>query len=225
MPGQLPGWRQVFADDFDGNALDRSIWGAYDGQPSGAPNAWWDPSHVVVHDGMLDLQTYQDSRFGNKWVSGGVSSAPAASLTYGKYLARFRMDDGFGVAGILLLMGRDSWPPEVDFAENGGDNNRQHMSAVLHYSPQNLQVHRTVYADFTQWHTIGVEWTPGKLVYTLDGEAWATVEGDHVPADPMDFDIQAQAGNCAPGWDLCPGAATPAQVNLQVDWVAVYAPG
>jgi len=177
----------------------------------------------VIHDGIMDLQTYKiDSR----WVSGGVSSAHSGALTYGKYLVRFRMDAGAGVAGILLLVPSAShWPPEVDFAENGGDETlRSYMTATLHYGPEDHLVQETVHADFTQWHTVGLEWLPGSLTFSLDGDVWATMTGSNVPSEAMEFAIQAQAGTCGVPHAPCPDETTPPQVNLQMDWAAAYAP-
>ena len=49
MPiGDIPGWHQVFADDFNGTTLNTSNWGPYSGQPGGDTAGWWSPSHVVV---------------------------------------------------------------------------------------------------------------------------------------------------------------------------------
>jgi hypothetical protein len=223
MPaGNPPGWQMVFADDFAGASLNTKSWGPYEGQPGGDPGGWWDPSHVVVHDGMVELQNYQDPILGNRWVSGGLSSARALKQTFGKYLVRFRMDKGTGIAGIALLWpSNGGWPPEIDFAEDGGGN-RSNTSATLHYGSANDQVQRSVAADFSQWHTIGVEWTPGHLVYTLDGAVWATVANANVPAVPMELDLQTQAGTCGDDWNPCADATTPAHVSMQVDWVVAY---
>jgi beta-glucanase (GH16 family) len=224
MPrGNLPGWQRVFADDFK-YRLNPARWGRYQGQP-GDSGGWWEPSHVVVRRGLLSLETYRDQRFGGRWVSGGVSSSRGLKQTYGKYEVRFRMDRGKGVAGILLLMPvADHWPPEIDFAESGGAREtRRGMSATLHYGSENSQIQRSVRADFTRWHRMGVEWSPGKLAYTLDGRRWASVRSPHVPDEPMELDIQAQAGTCGDEWAPCPDASTPSQVNLQVDWVVAYA--
>src|SRR6266571_3883149 len=225
MPtGNLPGWQMVFADDFTGSSLNQAAWGPYSGQPGGDPGGWWDPSHVVVHDGVLELQSYQDPAFGNRWVSGGVSSAPALKQTYGKYEVRFRMDQGVGIAGIALLWPSDGgWPPEIDFAEDGGGN-RSQTTATLHYGSGNSQIQYSVSADFSEWHTIGVEWTAGHLAYTLDGAVWATVSNPNVPTGRMEMDLQTQAGTCGDQWDPCPDATTPANVNMQVDWVVAYRP-
>ena len=217
-------WKPVFFDDFS-QGLKDSNWGRYSGQPGGDPGGWWAPSHVVVRNGILRLQTYRDPRFGNRWVSGGLSSARALRRTYGKYEVRFRMDAGRGVAGILLLWPtRDHWPPEIDFAENGGERaSRRVMTATLHYGDDDRQIQRSVRADFTRWHTMGVQWTRGRLVYTLDGRTWGTVRSPHVPNEPMELDIQTQAGTCGDRYAPCPDGSTPERVDLEVDWVRAYA--
>jgi beta-glucanase (GH16 family) len=216
-------WKRVFTESFDG-PLDRSSWGAYSGQPGGDPGGFWDPSHVRVRKGVLNLETYRDERFGGRWVSGGVSSSHALRQRYGKYLVRLRMDGGKGVAGIVLLWPvRDHWPPEIDLAETGGTSNRRsEASATLHYGAENRQIQRTVRADFTRWHTVGVEWTPRRLVYTIDGRRWASVRSPHVPSERMELDIQSQAGTCGDHFAPCPDSSTPAHVNLQVDRVTAY---
>ncbi|HEV7194823.1 MAG TPA: hypothetical protein VGN19_02685, partial [Pedococcus sp.] len=48
-----PGWHMVFRDDFNGRAVNRSLWRLYSGQPGGDPAAWWLPSHLAVANGML----------------------------------------------------------------------------------------------------------------------------------------------------------------------------
>jgi beta-glucanase (GH16 family) len=217
-------WRLSFSDNFT-RGINDSSWGLYSGQPGGDPGGWWDPSHVVARAGIVHLQTYLDPRFDNRWVSGGMSNSHALKQTYGKYLVRFRATPGYGVSNVLLLWPvADHWPPEVDFAEDGGTTGgRPSMSATLHYGVDNNQIQRSVSADFTRWHIMGVEWTPGKLVYTLDGRNWATVVSPFVPDEPMEFAIQAQAGTCGDVYTPCPNATTPPLVDLQVDWVTAYA--
>lgn len=217
-------WHRVFFDDFK-HGLDRAKWGRYSGQPGGDPGGWWEPSHVVVRNGVLNLETYRDRRYGGRWVSGGLSNARALKRTYGRYEVRFRMDAGKGVAGILLLWPvRDHWPPEIDFAEDGGRTGRRHsMSATLHYGEENHIIQREVRADFTRWHTMGVVWTPSKLVYTLDGRPWGRVSSRHVPSEPMELAMQTQAGTCGDRYAPCPDSTTPAEVNMQIDWVRVFA--
>jgi beta-glucanase (GH16 family) len=217
----LRGWRRVFGDDFV-KGFSTSSWGTYSGQPGGDPGGWWDPSHVVVRNCVLNLETYRDAS--GRWVSGGVSSSPALKQTYGKYEVRVRVDVGKGVAAIMLLWPvADHWPPEIDFAEDGGETStRRHIAATLHYGAGDRQIQRTLSADFAKWHTLGVEWTPGRLVYTFDGHPWAVVADPNVPDEPMEMDLQTQAGTCGVRYAPCPDSTTPQQVRMQVDWVVAY---
>jgi beta-glucanase (GH16 family) len=217
-------WHRVFFEDFR-HGLRASRWGRYSGQPGGDPGGWWAPSHAVVHHGLLNLETYRDPRFGGRWVSGGVSSAPALKQTYGKYEVRLRMDPGKGVAVVALLWpAQNQWPPEIDFAESGGETtDRGDVTATLHYGADNAQVQRTLRVDFSHWHVLGVEWTPGRLVYTVDGRWWAVLRSPAVPAQAMEMDLQTQAGTCGDASAPCPDSTTPARVSAQIAWVAAYA--
>jgi len=217
-------WRLDFFDDFR-KGLRPNVWGAYSGEPGGDPGGWWSPSHVVVARGLLDLETYPDPQFGWRWVSGGVSSGPSLKQTYGKYQVRIRVDGGKGVAfAALLWPANNKWPPEIDFAESGGGTGaRNQISAFFHHGAKDDQIGRTLRVDFTKWHVVGVEWLPGELIYTIDGRAWSVIKSRAVPAEPMEMDIQTQAGTCGNRWQPCPGNQTPTYVNAQIQWVKVYA--
>lgn len=225
MGGKRHGeWRLVFFDDFK-RGLRESRWGKYRGEPGGDPGGWWSPSHVVVKRGVLTLETYRDPRYGWRWVSGGLSSAPALRQTYGKYELRVRVDRGRGVAFVALLWpSGNTWPPEIDFAENGGETGaRDTITATLHYGRDDSQIQRTRRLDLTRWHVIGVQWLPGKLIYTVDGRGWAVVRSAEVPAQRMEMDIQTQAGTCGVPDAPCPDSSTPDRVNAQIEWVRAYA--
>ena len=229
MPvGNIPGWHQVFADDFKGTALNTSNWYPYAGRPGSDPVGWWDPSHVIVRGCELTLRGYRGAPGKpGLFVTGGIGMTNAHAQTFGKYLVRIRADSGDGISAIALLWPRANvWPPEIDFDEDGGGD-RTHISATLHCGPNgrdDCQVQRSLSGyDFSQWHTLGVEWTRGKLVYTIDGTVWATVIDPRVPAIPMVLDIQAQSLACSP-YNTCLDSSTPAEVNVQVAWVVAYAP-
>ncbi len=218
-------WRKVFADDFTGSKLDPGRWRTYAGQPGSDTGGWFDRTHVSVSNGELVISEYRDPADGGKWATGGVSSSRGLIQTYGKYLVRFRFDAGAGISHAILLWPADeSWPPEVDFSEDNGED-RQTTYATLHHGALNTMIHNQVEVDLTKWHTVGVTWTRGKLVYTLDGRRWATVRSKHVPSIPMVLDIQTQAwATGINNWERGVDATTPANVNLYVDWVVAYAP-
>ncbi len=228
MPiGDIPGWHQVFADDFNGTTLNTSHWGAYSGQPGSDSAGWWDPSHVIVSGGLLTLKGYKDAAAkSGAFVTGGIGMNGSYAQTYGKYLVRMRVGKGDGISAIALLWPKAHvWPPEVDFFEDGGGG-RRGMAATLHCGTNgndNCRVHKHLTGyDFSQWHTFGVEWTAGKLVYTIDGTTWATVTGSRVPSIPMVLDLQSQSLECSQ-YNTCLDSSTPAEVDMQVDWVVAYA--
>jgi glycosyl hydrolase family 16 len=217
--GDLAGWHQVFVDDFTAPTLG-SQWRTYTGQPGGSPYGRWDPSHVQVGGGNLVLT---QSRQDGEWVAGGLANR--AVMTHGKVEMRFRVDASDEMAyAALLWPADDSWPPEIDFAEDAGGD-RSGTTATLHHGAENTMVHERAAGDFTQWHTMGVEWTPGRLVYTLDGRPWATTEDPDVPDTPMNLAIQVQPGGCRGGGGAfgC-GVGNPDVARMQVDWVALFAP-
>jgi beta-glucanase (GH16 family) len=224
MPrGNLPGWRQTFSDDFTGEALS-ARWFRYDGQPAGDPGGWFEPGHVSVGDGKLVIGAWPEPDRRDLYVTGGVSNRNTFSQTYGRFEIRFRAERGTGIAYVALLWPSDNqYPPEIDFAEDNGRDRRTMHGAMHPALAGYANEGRSVSADFTKWHTAGLEWTPGKLVFTLDGEPWATITGPHVPDEPMGLALQTQAWYCGHGWEACPDESTPARVDLEVDWVVCYA--
>jgi beta-glucanase (GH16 family) len=222
--GDLPGWKQVMAEDFTGSTLPTG-WGSYEGQPGGEPNGNWLHSHTVVGNGVMTLAGYQDA---GKFTTGGVmaSGASIGNLTYGKYEVRFKIAKGHGVKYAALLWPvSEHWPVdgEIDFAEDGGGD-RDTSTGTIHYGADNSQIQKTATGDFSTWTTMGVEWTPSKVVYTMNGQPWATVTGSSVPHTAMNLAIQTQAGTCG-SWAgaTCPDSTTPAHVDMQVDWAVAYA--
>jgi beta-glucanase (GH16 family) len=223
MPkGNLPGWRQTFADDFT-NGFSAKWGDAYEGQPGSDPGGWFDPDHVSVHNGMLTIEASKEQTpHGTLYASGGVTNAKTFSQTYGRFDVRFRMDKGYGIAYVVQLWPTsDQWPPEIDFAEDDAKN-RDMTSATEHFGANDQTVHQEVKGDFTAWHTVEVEWDPGKLVYRIDGKVWATMANKSVPKVPMSIAIQTQAFGCGLPWQGCPNATTPARVDMQVDWAVAY---
>jgi len=222
MPrGDLPGWHQVLADNFDGSSL-RNGWFNYSGPIPSMPGGNWSGSQVRVSGGMMTLGT---SKVNGAWTSGAVMNSSAGKTTYGKYAVRLRIDRANGVKYALVLWPASGrWPGdgEIDFGEDeGGGRGITTASVVYSNGGSAASIQRHVNADFSQWHTIGVEWTPGKLVYTLDGKPWASVASSVVPHVPMSVAIQTEAGSCHSG-QTCLDWTTPAVTHLDVDWVSVY---
>ena len=215
LANALAGYNRTYVTDFTGSALPAG-WGSYEGQPGGDPGGQFDQAHVTVGNGMLQVNTWQDPAFNNKWVTGGACLCGITGQTYGAYFVRSRLT-GPGPSEVeLLIPDANVWPPELDFNESyGGSTN---TSATVHFNPSNGSIERTLNIDITKWHTWGVIWTPTAITYTVDGNVWGTVTtASAIPSIPMHISLQSQTW-CDSGW-ACP--TTPQ--SLQVDWVAQYA--
>ena len=229
MPaGNIPGWHLTYSTDFSGNSLPTG-WGAYSGQPGGDPNGYWDPADVSVSNGELHLSTTanDDPQSQGASSTGGVGFY-GNPQTYGMYLVRMKGDyePDLEISNIALLWPADgsTWPPEIDFYEDGGGS-RGGYTASLHPGPDGddcCVIRNNMSNTGTQWHTYGIIWTPDSITYTIDGRQWAVVQASQVsspgswPDIPMNLDLQSQ--NL--GTDQPDGSIE----TMTVAWVVEYAP-
>lgn len=205
-------WTLVQSDDFAGTAPS-SQWAVLNGNQS--PH-WWSASRVSVHDGMMTLTTDYNPATGH-WESGAVVLR-GSSMLYGKVTVRMRCSAGYSKCVSLLWPDLKIWPPEVDFYEIfAADYSRTTSKQSLHYGPQGATTAHTATqkTDFTQWHTIGVAWEPGKISYLLDDVVTATMTQD-LPTISMHLGIQTSVSTD-------PGAPQPTgPVHMDLDWVKRY---
>ncbi len=211
-PNALAGYHRTYATDFGGQSLPGG-WAVFTGVPGGT-DGQFAASHVVVANGMLQLHTYQDPAYGNRWTSGGLCQC-GRPLLYGAIFVRERLT-GPGTNEVNLLWPfNNSWPPEVDFNETGVRWNG--TSWTVHPADRSQFFQRNLGGpNLTQWHTFGVIWTPTQLVFTFDGNRWgtySTVAG--IPHQLMTLDLE-QRPACRFG------TCTAATQSLLVDWVAEY---
>jgi hypothetical protein len=233
MPGNIPGWNVTYSDNFTSSATlaNYQVYSSWPGSNSGdGSNSCWATSHAVVSGGELVLRGYKDpaaikayncTATTNQIVTAGVKLLTDPQ-TYGKYEVRMRADNGEGVSIVALLWpDPDAWPPEIDFVEDNGTSPRTFIQAT-DFDPSGAATRNTLSVNVSQWHTYGVEWSPGKLVYTIDGTDWATVNDPNVSAQPMDLTLQTEAWQANNGWEVTANRTTPAEVDMDVDWLVVY---
>ncbi|SNQ49238.1 Glycoside hydrolase family 16 [Frankia canadensis] len=215
----------VQSDDFGGSGVDPAKWFVYD-SPNGAfPRV---PAAVSVGAGLLRITGGTDAS--GRDVSGGLSSL--LHQTYGRWEARFRVEEGAGFSAVVLLWPQtQKWPDdgEIDLVEVQ-DGTRRSATMAVHNGPRNdtLSIPTALVGDFTAWHTVAVEWLPTRLSYYLDGRNVFTVlPARHlggaltIPSTaPMHMALQLDTGchDAIP----CRDASTPAQVSMYVDWIRAY---
>jgi Glycosyl hydrolases family 16 len=235
MPvGDLPGWKEIFTDDFTTkvplgsfpSALS-SKWGAY-------PYPWKDTTHngtywpqkvVSIHDGVMDLYLHTEYINGTNvhLVSAPTPKLPGTSsangMLYGRYAIRFKSDSvpGYKTVG-LLWPDSGVWPRdgEIAFPEGNLDGT---ICGFMHRQGATTGSDQDAYctpATYPSWHTAVIEWTPTNLKFILDG----TVIGNstsRIPNTPMHWVIQTETSLTIAPSDTAAG-------HVQIDWVAVYTP-
>jgi beta-glucanase (GH16 family) len=208
-------WPLVAHDEFDGTTLDESVWNTYTGRTT-ADVGRHDPNNISVGGGTMTITSHGKSSAGMAWQPG---------QQYGRWEVRAKTQQGNGYSAVILL-----WPDAEDFPEGGeidfmeipdGQRNESHF--VLHYGQDNSQDGTTTAGDFTQWHNYAVEWAPDHVAGFIDGqEIFRSSDPVAIPPRPMHLAIQQDPGPFGNGWAPGPDETTPAQVQLQVDWVRIY---
>ena len=208
--------RLVFADEFNGPALDTTTWRTYNG-PGHANFGLRRPSAVAV-DGVGNLVitgSMQDGQI----VSGGMSAGH--DFTYGRVVFRVRTEpDPTGtMSAVVLTWPQKQWSPEFtenDMYETGPRvNNRSQFDTFIHFGPTTTwQKWTTHEVDPSQWHTIAMEWYPNLLEIYVDGMLGFSVSDPAVIPDILhhlciQLDARANRTLTRP-------------VRLFVDYVRVY---
>jgi hypothetical protein len=209
----LVGYTLRYDNDFIGTTVPPG-WNIFTGIPGGDPGGHFGISHVEVSNGVLQLNTFRDPKWKNRWVTGGICQCGVAQR-YGAYFVRSRVTGAGPTAVELLWPKTNIWPPEIDFNETGGT--AASTTSSIHFGATNHIVGSKVTIDMTKWHTWGVIWTPNDVLYTVDGRLWGEVS---VAADianvPMTLDFE-QRQECQEHRQ-CPTVPE----SMLIDWVAEY---
>ncbi len=223
-------WHQVFADEFEGAAIDRTRWrvnrfggsaadGAFNPDLEGA---FFAPRGVTVEDGHAVLRTRPEtaeiSGVAYTHSSGTVSSQDSFSLQDGDYVeARIFIPAGSGLWPTFWTIPADTWPPEIDIAEFIGTDVTSRPLGVYHLTDGSNQQssYGTVGVDYrNSWHTYGMLRSGGRIDFFLDGrrypEATVTSGADDLPQ----FLVFSLA--MARGSNPDPAAA------MMIDWVRAW---
>jgi beta-glucanase (GH16 family) len=218
LPGRVADaglvWKLSFSDDFNGSAIDGNSWSVYGRGGPVTPHCR-DSNNVVVSGGTVTLKVRLQKGVCSGFTTAGMCACQVTTQTYGKFEVRMKATAGDSKI-VLLLWGAQGWPPEIDFAEfpgTGTGETRQSFNETLHYGASNSMIHTKTTADMTTWHTVGLEWSPGLITYTLDGVAQHTITS-HVPSTPMWLGIQMDART-----------GVTMNTSAIIDWVHVYTLG
>jgi beta-glucanase (GH16 family) len=226
----------VLHDGFDGDAL-APTWGTCHWWATSGCTIltndelqWYVPERVAVRGGSLHLTATPDPVVGEgrrfPYTSGMVSSGrpgdapadrPRFAFTYGRVEVRFRVPRGAGTwPAIWLLPTTNEALPEIDLLEVHGSAPRR-PSVTLHTSDGGRERRAVDTADLSEgWHTVRLDWHPGRLTWSIDGDEAMTVR-DGVPDEPMYL-----VANLAVGGDAGRPADDALPATFVVDDVKVW---
>lgn len=159
-----PAWREVWADEFDGDDLSASRWSVEDHSTFGDGNGELAcllnrPENVRVRDGVMRLRAVRepkpracrphDNRFptGRRYTSAMVSTKGRADWLYGRFEVRAKLPTQQGTS-------KGIWPALWMRPTQGGNGELDVFEAIGSSvtRPEAPQVHQTIWFDYQRTH-------------------------------------------------------------------------
>ena len=191
------------------------------------------PENVVVENGILKITAKKENYEGAAYTSARIKTQGKFNFRYGKVEVRAKLPQGGGTWPAIWMLGSNitsvGWPAsgEIDIMGHVGNNPNTIISAIhtpsSHGNTQNKAT-TAVPGATTEFHVYGLEWTPDKLVFSVDGDVHYTYNPAEKNASTWPFDSnQFLILNVAVGGTLG-GAIDPDFVSgtMEVDYVRVY---
>ncbi|MGM7700273.1 glycoside hydrolase family 16 protein [Pseudalkalibacillus sp. Hm43] len=218
-------WELVWHDEFDQAQLHRGKWVKEDWvAEKNNELQYYSPENVQLKNGFLQLVSREENEKGRHFTSGAIHTRDRFSFLYGKVEMRAKLPYGKGIfpAFWMLPNRHDVWLPEIDIMEMLGDKPDETWM-VLHWTDKEGKL-ATEYKshlgpDYSKgFHTFGIEWTPSKIVWFIDGvERFQTDK--YVPQEEMYLYVNTAVGGDWPG---SPDDTTVFPQYFEVDYIRVY---
>jgi len=246
QPG--PGYILVWADEFEGDALDTTNWNRQV-EPAGRFNREWQrytesEANSYVEDGCLVISAIHESDVyePDHFTSARVNSANKQAWTYGKIVARIKLPYGHGIwpafwmlgANIIENGGDTPWPHcgEIDILEMYGSVDDGVVKANIHSSDSSgsyakmgaipYKLEEGKFAD--DFHIFELDWDADSIAWGVDGEQYAstpiTAAGMEEFHAPQFILFNIAVGGQGNAGQ--PDASTVFPQKMYIDWVRVY---
>ena len=237
----------IWADEFNGNKLDYSKWGAEENAYGGGNNELqiyrWDKKNLRVEDGNLVIEARKDNPnvmgTTRPYSSSRIRTKHRGEWKYCKVDVRAKLPVGQGIWPAIWMLPTDEkyggWASsgEIDIMELVGHGPSTYHG-TLHYGgawPKNRQsggkfnLNTGTFAD--KFHVFSVDWQEGKITWSIDGEVWQTQQkwNSESKPYPAPFDQRFHLIlNLAVGgrWPGNPDAQTKFPATMLVDYIRVF---
>ena len=236
----------VWADEFDGAALDTSKWEAMigDGCSIGLCGwgnnelQWYKAENATVSNGTLKITAEEERVRNRQYTSARIRTLNQGEWTFGRFEARIEMTVGQGIWPAFWMLPTDEvyggWPAsgEIDIMENIGSEPST-VHGTIHYGPDpgNHQQSGASWMlnngeRFTDgFHEFAIEKEAGVIRWFVDDNLYLSrTSADIAPANwPFDerfhFLLNVAVGG---NWPGPPDATTVFPQVLEVDYVRVW---
>lgn len=237
-----PEMKLLWADEFDGPALDAAKWTVEVNADGGGNNELQyytaRPENVRVEGGELVITTRKERYVGadgklRDYTSGRVNTAGKFAPQFGRIEARMKVPLAHGMWPAFWMLGADidrrGWPGcgEIDIMEAFG-NEPGVLYGTIHgdgFSGAAGLASTHVY-KLEGYHVYAVDWDPDGITWSVDGKAYAHRGPGDLPRGsawpfrhPFFLLINSAIGGNRPGK---PDDATGLPQELRVDYVRVW---
>jgi beta-glucanase (GH16 family) len=176
-----PGWRTLWQDQFEGNALDPDKW-SYELGAGGWGNQELQEytasqANLRVEGGELKIQAVHDAADGS-YTSARIRTKGKFDLRFGRVSARMRLPSGQGPWPAFWMLGAEfdavGWPycGEIDVLESGRPGGV--VSGAIHFAGKqgrhDYYKEETVLPRPGEYHVYAIEWDSSRIVWTIDGK-------------------------------------------------------
>lgn len=190
-------WVQVWADEFNGDSLDRSKWAHEENGYGGGNNERQfystEPKCTVVKDGLLNINLFKEPHTTTDGKTQPYKSARIRTLyrgdwKYGRFEVRAKLPSGEGIWPAVWMLPTNSpygtWAAggEIDIIESRGSEVDRTIG-TLHFGgtwPKNKYKGgnykfpgKNAAEDF---HVYAVEWEKDEIRWFVDGVKWQTIK-------------------------------------------------
>ncbi|MCC7506214.1 MAG: family 16 glycosylhydrolase [Saprospiraceae bacterium] len=244
-PETYPGYNLVWADEFNGAALDLSNWTFEMGD--GCPgNCGWGnqelqyyrEDNTSVKDGYLVISAKRQNYGNREYTSSRLITKGKRQYKFGRVDIRAALPEGQGLWPALWMLGSNidavGWPAcgEIDIMELSG-NLPNRVVGTVHYGAnvsQHQYISESKYlsgnANFQdEFHVFSIIWEVDKIQFLVDDEVYHTItpaslNGAAYPFNKNFFFIfNVAVGGTFPG---NPDGSTPFPQHMIVDYIRVF---
>lgn len=242
-PASYAGWKQSWADEFDGPAIDQSVWTHEIGN---GDNGWGNneleyytdaPENSRIENGQLVIEARDDAWNGKKYTSARMITKGAKSFTYSRTDIRAKLPTGQGIWPALWMLGDNidskGWPAcgEIDIMELIG-NQPASSHATVHFGADFSQ-HKYVGKNYTlsgeifmdRFHVFSVVREPNHMWFYIDDILFFDFTSKDTQGQPYPFNQPFFfLFNVAIGgdWPGNPDATTVFPQEMLVDYIRVF---